>query len=564
MSTEWHDSYDVVVVGTGASALSAAITAEYNGMKTLVVEKLDKWGGSSAYSGGGLWIPNNFLMKEQGVLDSEEEALEYMEAVIEDVGPATSRARKEAFVRNAPEMVNFMKKLGLEWQRAPLYPDYYPNIKGAKTGRVIESKIFNGRKLGNLLKSQLKPEGMPPLAISSGDAYLLPLVQRTWKGFKRTMSLAGKTFSWLLTGRYPLGIGRALTGSMMYILQKKFKTPVWLNCPMKDLIIEKGRVAGVIVEKDGKMMNIKAHAGVLLGAGGFPKNPEYRKKYQPVDGSWSSAAPGNTGDAIQIGEKHGAELSLMEESWWGGSFLLDGQVAFSVMERSLPGCIIVDKHGRRFVNESTSYVDLGRKMLDHDAAGHGAAPAWLIMDKNYRKRYLFGMMPPGDVPKKFIKNGDFIKADTVEELAIACGIDSKGLADTVRKFNSFARNGKDEDFGRGQDIYDRYYSDPLVAPNSNLAPLEKAPFFATRIYPGDLGTKGGLLTDEYGRVLSKDLRPIEGLYSSGNNTATVMGKTYPGPGATIGPACTFSYIAMNHLASLQHASKRIAEEEQAG
>lgn len=548
MNTNWSETYDVVIVGSGASALTAAITAESKGMKALVIEKLDKWGGSSAYSGGGLWIPNNFLMKEAGALDSAEEALEYMEAVIDYDEPASSRARKEAYVKYAPEMVNFLRDKGFEWTRAALYPDYYPNVKGAKTGRVIESTIFNGKKLKGFLKSQIVAPGMPPIAILSGDAYQLPLVTRSWSAFKKAMGIFRKTLGWLLTGRYPLGIGRALTGRLMYILQSNYQSPLWLNAPLKDLVIEDNRVIGVVVEKEGELIHVKADKGVLLGAGGFPHNPDYRKKYQPVDGSWSSAAPGNTGDAIQLGEQHGAKLELMEEAWWGGSFILDGAVSFSVSERSLPGCIMVDHQGKRFVNESTSYVDLGRKMLDHHALGNGSSPAWLIMDATYRKRYLFGMIPPGKLPKKYLTNGDFKKADSIGDLAKQCGIDAENLEQTIVRFNSFALHGKDEDYGRGQDIYDRYYSDHKHMPNSNLAAIAKPPYYATRIYPGDLGTKGGLLTDELGRVVKNDGSVIEGLYASGNNTASVMGKTYPGPGASIGPACTFSYIAMNHLA----------------
>ena len=551
METKWNETYDVVVVGTGASGLTAAITAEYNGMKTLVVEKMDKWGGSSAYSGGGLWIPNNFLMQEAGALDSPEEALKYMEAVIDDVGLASTRAKKEAYVHNAPKMVNFLKDFGFEWQRAKYYPDYYPNVPGAKTGRVIESTVFDGKKLKGFLKTQNVSLGMPDIAISSGDAYLLPLVIRTMPGFKRVMKVFGQTASWKLRGKVPLGIGRALTGRLMYILQNNYPTPVWLSSPLKDLIVEKDRVVGIVVEKEGKLMNIRAKKGVLLGAGGFPQNSEYRKKYQAVGSEYTSASPGNTGDAIQAGEKVGAGLALMDEAWWGGSFILDGKVSFSVNERSLPGCIIVDHSGKRYVNESTSYVDLGRKMLDRDAEVGGAVPSWLVMDATYRKRYLFGMMPPGQTPSRFFKKGEFVKADTVWELAKKCGINAENLEETIKRFNSFAYNGKDEDFGRGQDIYDRYYSDPTITPNNNLAPLKDAPFYATRIYPGDLGTKGGLLTDEYGQVLREDGSIIKGLYASGNNTASVMGRTYPGPGSTIGPACTFSYIAMNHLAGKQ-------------
>ena len=550
METNWHSTFDIVVVGSGASGLTAAITAEHNGLRTLIIEKMDKWGGSSAYSGGGLWIPNNFLMQEAGALDSPEEALKYMEAVIEDIGPASSRARKEAYVKNAPEMVLFLKKKGFRWQRAIYYPDYYPNVAGGKTGRVIESEIFNGKKLPkHLRKTQNVAPGMPNIAITSGDAYLLPLVLRTMKGFKRVMKVFGQTIGWALTGKTPLGIGRALTGRLMYILQKEYKTPVWLNSPLKDLIIEEGRAVGVRIEKDGKLINVKANKGVLLGAGGFPHNDAYRRKYQPVGSDWTSASPGNTGDGIQAGERAGAALALMGEAWWGGSFKLDGAMAFSVNERSLPGAIIVDNAGNRFVNESTSYVDLGRKMLDHDAEHGDSVPSWMIMDAKHRKHYLFGMMPPGMTPSKYIKKGEMVKANSLEELAQKCGINVKNLKETVRQFNSFAYNGKDEDFGRGQDIYDRYYSDPTVAPNSNLAPIKNAPFWATRIYPGDLGTKGGLLTDEYGRVLREDGSVIEGLFASGNNTASVMGKTYPGPGSTIGPACTFSYIAMNFIAN---------------
>lgn len=549
METEWFAQYDVVVVGSGASGLTAAITAENHGFKTLLIEKMETWGGSSAYSGGGLWIPNNFLMQEDGALDSEEEALEYMEAVIADVGPASSRARKEAYVREAPKMVNFLKSLGFEWTRAQYYPDYYPNVKGGKTGRVIESTIFNGKKLKQWRKTQNVSPGMPPIAITSGDAYLLSLVTRTMKGFRRTMKIMGQTLGWLISGKHPLGIGLALTGRLMHILQSKYQGEVWLKAPLQELIIEDGKVIGLKVEKDGKILNIKANKAVLLGAGGFPHGGEYRRKYQPVGSEYSSASPGNTGDAIRAGETVGAALSLMDEAWWGGSFILDGKVSFSVTERSLPGCIIVDAQGKRFVNESTSYVDLGRRMLDHDAQmGGGAVPSWLIMDSTYRKNYLFGMMPPGQTPSKYLKSGEFVKASSLKELATQCKIDADNLEETVKRFNSFAKNGKDEDFMRGQDIYDRYYSDPRVAPNSNLAALEKAPYYATRIYPGDLGTKGGLVTDEYARVLREDGSVIEGLYASGNNTASVMGRTYPGPGSTIGPACTFSYIAMNHLA----------------
>ena len=319
MTNNWHSTYDVVVVGTGASALSGAIAAENNGMKTLVIEKLDKWGGSSAYSGGGLWIPNNFLMQENGYLDSAEEALQYMEAVIEDVGPASSRERKEAYLKHAPKMALFLKDLGFQWVQAPFYADYYPLVPGAKNGRCIEGEFFNGKKLGKLRKSLTSLPGMPDVAIHCGDAYLLPLVTQTWRGFKRTMRIFGQTIAWSLTGRQPLAIGKSLVGQLMYILQKHYKTPVWLKSPLKEIIMEDGCAVGIVVEKDGEFVNIQAEKGILLAAGGFPQNAEYRRKYQPIGSDWTSASPGNTGDAIQAGEKVGGALAMMEESWWGGS-----------------------------------------------------------------------------------------------------------------------------------------------------------------------------------------------------------------------------------------------------
>jgi len=549
MKDNWHSTYDVVVVGSGGGALTGAVTAESNGMKTLVIEKLDRWGGSTSYSGGGLWIPNNFLMKEQGCLDSPEEGLQYMEACIEDVGPASSRARKEAYVKYGPEMVVFLRDLGFQWVRGDKYPDYYPNLPGGKTGRVVEGEFFDGKKLGKFRKSLLLAPGMTEsMPYYSGNFYKILLVKRSMIGLAAAMEVAMITLAWKVKGKVCLSMGRSLVGQLMYILQSKYKSDVWLSSPLTDIIMEDGRAVGVVVEKEGNLVNVQAKKGILLAAGGFPKNEKYRRKYQSVGADWSSAAPGNTGDVHQIAEKHKIPLALMDEAWWGGSFFLDGKIEFAIWERSFPGSMLVDQHGNRFVNESTSYIDFGRKLIDHNAEVGGAIPSWLILDANHRKRYVFQKMSPGMTPKKYIKDGTFIKANTIEELATKCGINRENLLITVKRFNSFAYQGLDDDFGRGNDIYDRYYADYRVLPNANLAPIENAPFYAVKIYPGDLGTKGGLLTNENAQVLNEDGSVIEGLYCTGNNSASVMGRTYPGPGSTLGPSCTFAYIGMNHLA----------------
>ncbi|MCX8149635.1 FAD-binding protein [Thermaurantimonas aggregans] len=546
-NTQWDKTYDVVVVGSGAGALTAALTAIHQGLRVVILEKTAYWGGSSAYSGGGLWIPANFLMKKAGALDSPEEALEYMNAVIGEVGPASTEEKRKIFLKFGPEMVDWLTSLGFKWVRAHLYPDYYPNVKGAKTGRVIEGAVFDGKKLGPLAKSLNKAPGMPDIALKSGDAYLLPMVTRSWKGFSTMMRILGQTLQWKLTGKQPLTLGRSLCGQLMYLIQKKQPTEVWLNSPLKEIISDGDSVVGVVVERDGKATKIKAEKAIILAAGGFPHNKEMRKKYHGLDQEWSSATPGNTGDAITAAESIGAATDLMDDAWWGASFILDGKINFSVTERSMPGCILVDQDGFRFANESTSYVDLGHRILEHHRNTGKAIPCWLIMDGLYRKRYLFGMMPPGLTPKKFIRNGEIIKADSLESLARQCNIPYDNLKATLVRFNSFALHGKDEDFGRGQDIYDRYYSDDFIRPNSNLAPITTPPFYAIRFYPGDLGTKGGLLTDEFARVLRKDGTAIKNLYATGNTTASVMGRTYPGPGSTLGPACTFGYIAVKHL-----------------
>ena len=547
MKNNWDASFDVVVVGSGAAGLTGAITAADQGLDVLIVEKLAGWGGTTAYSGGGLWIPNNYLMAEDGARDSFREALQYLEAIIEDVGPASSRARTEAYLESGPEMVEFLRELGMKWSRAALYPDYYPFAEGAKTGRIIEAAVFNGRKLGDL-KETVIDAPLPPMVCGTGDAALLPIAFRTWKAFRRLMGIIGSTIGWHLTGKVPFPLGKALVGNLMHVLQSNFDVPVWLNSPLTDLVLENDRVVGVVVERQGETKRIQANRTVLLAAGGFAKNDSYRRQFQPVGGDWTSAPPGDEGDAIRIGDKIGAALAMMDQAWWGASLLIDGEISFSVYERSLPGSMIVDQTGQRFANESTSYVDLGEEILRREAETGKAVPSWMVFDARYRSRYLFGMLPPGYTPKKLVEDGSLIKAESLAEIARQTGMNPDILEETVTRFNSYARHGIDKEFRRGDGIYDRYYSDPTVKPNPNLAPLEKAPFWAVRVYPGDLGTKGGLLTDEYARVLREDGSAIEGLYASGNSTASVMGGTYPGPGASIGPAATFSYIGMRHAA----------------
>jgi 3-oxosteroid 1-dehydrogenase len=347
-----------------------------------------------------------------------------------------------------------------------------------------------------------------------------------------------------------LSLGQALAAGLRAGLQAS-GVPVRLNTPMTGLRVEDGRVTGVEVSMDGQPALIRASRGVILAAGGFERNEQMRQRYQrpPVGVDWTTGGTGNTGDAITAGEAAGGALDLMDDAWWGPSIPLSGGPYFCLAERSLPGCVLVNGGGQRFVNESAPYVDAVHAMYDGHSDRTPHIPSWLVFDQRYRNTYVFAGMPPRkSLPRRWYAAGAVHRAPAIAELAEQAGIDPAALAKTVVRFNEFAQTGTDEDFHRGDSAYDRYYGDPRRRPNPNLAPLETPPFYAVKIVPGDLGTKGGLRTDERARVLRGDGTPIPGLYAAGNTSAAVMGHSYAGAGATIGPAMTFGYLAALDLA----------------
>jgi succinate dehydrogenase/fumarate reductase flavoprotein subunit len=543
-------SKKVVVVGSGSAGFTAALAAKEAGLEPMIVESTSLVGGSSAMSGGGLWIPNNRLMLEAGVHDSYDDARLYMDTVIGDVGPASSPARREAFLREGPRMVDWLASLGFGWFYTPGYADYYPEQPGGSVqGRCIEPDFFELKKLGPW---QDKLNIALPIPLHTLDAAQLSLAFRTLSAFLHTANVIGiRTIGSTLVGKKLAGLGGALIGQLLYLAIHR-SIPIWIDSPMVELVCENDTVTGVIVEKVGKKTEIHARA-VILAAGGFPHNEEMRQKHHPhpITTDWTVASEGNVGVAIQAGVAVGAATALMDDAWWGPVFVdSKGQAQFMLWERSAPFGIIVDSTGKRFMNESASYVDCGHAQYARNQVVP-AIPAYMIADARHRKYYLFGMMPPRVTPKEAYESGMMVKADSIRELAVACGIDADGLEQTVQRFNQFAATGKDLDFHRGDSAYDRVYSDPKVKPNPNLGPIEQPPFFAVRVWPGDLGTKGGLLTDEFARVLREDGSPIKGLYAAGNTSASVMGRTYPGAGSTIGPAMVFGMIAGQHAAKVE-------------
>ncbi len=550
--TNWDHTTDVIVVGSGGGGMTAALVAAQAGLETLLIEKTEFYGGTTALSGGGLWVPNNHLLQQDGLDDSPAKARTYLQHT---VGDRTPQALQEAYLRLAPEMVRYLvDNSHMRFHRSVGYADYYPERPGGMAdGRAIEASPFDGSKLGADLR-QLRPMSIEipaGLAFTASEYNKLGMLTSTWTGKKTALKVGARTLFNMLTGVKLLALGQALIARLRLSLKEE-NVPLWLNTSLQELVMAEGAVVGIVAKREGKPVRIRANRGVVLAAGGFAHNQQMREQYQqgPINHEWSSAGPGDTGEAIRLGMQAGAGIDLMDDAWWGPASLPpDAPVMFHVGERSYPGGIMVNAAGRRFTNEAASYVEVVHAMYAQHSAETPHIPAFFIMDQRFRNKYIFGILfPMQPIPKNYLESGYLKRADTVAELAQRCGIDAQNLTATIERFNQFARRGVDGDFHRGDSAYDRYYGDPTVRPNPCLAPIAKPPFYAVQIVPGDLGTKGGPVTDEHARVLRPDGSAIQGLYAVGNNAASVMGNTYPGAGSTIGPAMAFGYSAARHLA----------------
>ena len=536
---------DVVVAGSGAAGMTAALTAAHLGLSVLVIEKTGFFGGSTARSGGGIWAPGNTVLRDAGVTDTPEQARAYLAYVASGV-PA---GRREALIEHGPDMLSLvlaMTPLRFAW--VPGYADYYPEAPGGlAAGRSIEPVPLDGRVLGAELAHLGRPYLPSPVAITQAEYRWLSLGRHP-RAVGAGLRVAARAARTRLLGHRMLSLGQALAAGLRAGLLAS-SVPVWLDTPLTGLEVRDGRVTGVRATRGGEPVLIRARRGVLLASGGFERNEEMRRQYQRAGAEWTTGAAGNTGDGIRAGLELGAATGLMDDAWWGPSIPLPRGPYFCLAERSLPGCVLVNAAGQRFVNESAPYVDAVHAMYDADTPENPHIPAWLVFDQRYRDRYVFAGLPPRQaLPRRWYAAGAVIRAEDLAGLARAASVDAEGLVKTVSRFNEFAAAGRDEDFGRGDSAYDRYYGDPRRA-NPNLAPLARPPFYAVKIVPGDLGTKGGLSTDERARVLRADGTAIEGLFAAGNASASVMGHSYAGAGATIGPAMTFGYIAARTLAA---------------
>jgi 3-oxosteroid 1-dehydrogenase len=538
---DFDETFDLVIVGSGCASVTAALAAKAQGGTAVILEKQSLFGGSTSYSGGIAWIPNNPLLDD----DSEEASRTYLNHIVGEPGKASPMAKREMFLKEGPRAVQFLLDQGVKLIRV-YWPDYYSSAPGGHDiGRTISAELFDLNELGEWGDRLGSFYGFPGLPISSHKFVDLTLAKRTWKGKKTALQLGWDMFRDKVTGARRRGSGNAVQGRM---LQAALKADISLRMETEliDLIVEAGAVNGVKVRGPDGERTIGARQGVLLNAGGFSRNQAMRDKYQPQPSKvdWTMVNPGDTGDVMQMAMALGADVDCMEEAWWTpGSLTPEGKYGgFHVPgESGKPHIVIVGPDGRRVGNEAGSYMEFGQRMY-----ARGAVPSWAILESRALGKYSWGPLMVGKSPQAFVESGYLVKADTLEDLAQKCGIDVSGFTAEIARFNGFAARGVDEDFGRGGSNHNKAMGDPTNRPNPSLGPIEQGPFYATRIWPLDVGTSGGLVTDEYARVLTTEGRPIPGLYAAGNITAPVVGHSYPGAGASIGGGITFGYVAARH------------------
>ncbi len=565
-----QQTYDVIVVGSGAGALLAAVRAADEGLRTLVVEKTDLVGGTSAISGGGIWIPDNYDMPKAGLKDSIDAAYRYVKACAKGLA---SDDRVLAYVETAREMAQYLKQIGIPYRCVPGYSDYYPDMPGAMPGgRTMDPVDYNAAKLGLQAFPLLRPTSPGQLILGRMHINAFEARSMLAREFKSNFTLIGMMLRYFLD--YPwrnktkrdrrLTGGQALLGGLLAALHQR-KVELRMNCPMQSLVYEGDRVVGVIVQREGKSVTVRAKHGVLLGAGGFERNAAMREQYlpKPTDANWTATPPhANTGDAIRAGAEVGGALHLMAHTWGAPTLEVPGEEKYRAIfvERSLPGCMVVNARGERFLNESGPYPEFQQAMFANHAQTGGAIPAWIVFDADFRAKQPIGpLMPAKAVPDSKLRkswlNKVYWKAETLDALAQQLGVDAAGLKRSAARMTEFATTGKDLDFDRGGNTFDRYYGDPRLK-NPNLGPIAKGPFYAMKLLPGDIGTKGGLLTDREARVLNEQGQIIKGLYCVGNNSASVMGPAYPGAGSTLGPAMTFALRAIAEMTGKPMALQR--------
>jgi 3-oxosteroid 1-dehydrogenase len=562
MTEQFDAQVDVLVVGSGGGGMTAALTADAAGLDVLVVEKSAHFGGSTALSGGGIWVPGAPSQRKEGYHPEPDDVFRYLKTITEGL---VSDARLRQYVDSAPSMMEFLEARSrwLEFVWKPGYADYYPELPGgSELGSTINVPAIDLRALGDEEQNLLRPLALAPkgLWFAPKDLRLFYQVRQNWRGKAVLVKLIWRMFRARVFGDRMAAIGQSLAARLR-LAMKEHDIPLWLSSPMTELVTDvDGAVIGAVVEREGRQLRIRARGGVIVASGGFEHDMAWRRAHLPVlDKDWSFGNPASMGDGIRAGEKVGGSTDLLDEAWWFPAMCWpDGRLQFMLNERMMPAQFVVNGQGKRFINEAAPYMDFAHAMIDGQNSGVTHIPCWLITDIRSFHRYVvgghlpipkvpFAPVPTGwKVPRAWLESGIVKQANSFEELAGQIGVPPEALRQTADRFNELAAKGHDDDFNRGDSKYDNYYGDPTLA-NPNLYPLRKPPYLAFQIILGDLGTSGGLRTDEFARVLRDDDTTVPGLYAVGNASAAVMGRSYAGAGATIGPAMTFGYVAAEHI-----------------
>lgn len=554
--SSFDERFDFVIVGSGGGSMCAALYLRAHGKSVLILEKDSCVGGTTARSGGVMWIPCNPFLRRDGIEDSEEQALLYLDSLAAQYPPAPGGTpeRRRTYVREAPLMVEFLLSQGIKLNRARYWPDYYDELPGGlECGRSVVADLFDLKELGEW-ENRLRP-GFMEMAASLEEMLALPYFKHSWRSRKALLKVLGRSLLARLGGKRLVSAGAALQGRMLQMALRK-EVDIRSGSPVAELLVEGGRVAGVATVRDGKPWRVAGTLGVLVNAGGFSRNQRMRDTYLPGSSAqWSSAAPCDTGEMIEEMARHGAWLAQMGEVI-GHQCTLPPGTRYEDVKQGIqsvtakPHAILVDRSGVRFMNEGGSYMAYCKGMWERNREVP-AVPGWAIFDSQFVGRYMLaGTLPGSRKPAEWYEKRYLRKADSLDDLAVSIGVDAGVLNSTVQRFNGFCDSGRDADFSRGERAYDRWLGDPTREGIARtLGKIEKGPFYAVEVYPGDVGTCGGVVTDSDARVLAEDGSVIDGLYATGVSTASVMGYTYPGAGASVGPSFTWGFVAAKHAVS---------------
>ena len=558
------NEYDIVVIGAGGAGMAAALFAAVEGQQVLLLENTEYVGGTTAFSGGTMWLPNTHHDKTVGGHDTVAEVRKYLDITVGSLSDATLR---DVFFENAPKALNVLEtKTSVKARPYAKHPDYESDQPGAVLrGRALEPLPFDGRLLGKSFDLVRPP--IPEFTVLGGmmvdrtDINHLLAMKQSWASFKHAFKIISRFYIDKLSYKRGtrLVMGNALVASLLYSLQQR-NVPILTNTQTRDIVIKDGKVTAVVIKTPQGDRTIKVRKGVVMASGGFNRHPGLRKQLLPEGETYSPGAPGHTGEALSLVLGKGAKMG---DNNWQNAFWApvsthkraDGSLAVFphfVLDRAKPGTVVVNQAAQRFMNESVSYHRFGAEML-RQSKDNKCIPAYLICDNAAMEKNGLGMARPRKMGiEPLIKDGYLIEAATIRDLAKQLGLDANTLDNTINEFNTMADNGVDTQFGRGQTEYQNNIGDATAGfKNPNMGPLRQGPFYAVRLYPGDIGASAGLVTDKDAQVLGADGQAVSGLYAVGNDMNSIMGGTYPGPGITLGPALAFAYVAVQHAKTQQ-------------